>query len=115
MTQYEFGLAAVLLVSTTFWLCTALEMMQNGTRTSKFGMRSEQLCFWCMLLIFVEYVNKDDVFGKSHLPTKMSGLQMILQWFLHGDVQQRGLQRGLPTLFCMFVFNNWMYLKPNCF
>ena len=72
MTHYEFGLAALLLVSTMFWLCTALEMMQNGTRTSKFGMRSEQLCFWCMPLIFVEFVNKDVVFGKSHLPTKMS-------------------------------------------
>ena len=52
MTHYEFGLAALILVSTMFWLCAALEMMQNGTRTSKFGMRSEQLCFWCMLLIF---------------------------------------------------------------
>ena len=57
-------------------------MMQNGLRTSGIDVRSGQLCFWCMSLIFLEFVNEDDVFGKIHLPAKISGLQMFLQWFL---------------------------------
>ena len=74
--------SGLLLVSTTFWLRPALEMMQNGTRTSKFGMRCEEFCFWCMSFIFVEFMAEDDGFGKIHLPAKISGLQMFLQWFL---------------------------------
>ena len=46
-------------------------MMQNGLRTSGIDVRSGQLCFWCMSLIFLEFVNEDDVFGKIHLPAKV--------------------------------------------
>ena len=45
--------------------CEQLEMMQNGVRTSKFGGRSDQLCVWCMQFIFVEFLDKNDVFGQN--------------------------------------------------
>ena len=31
-------------------------------------------------------MDEDDVFGKIPLPAKISGLQMILQQFVHADV-----------------------------
>ena len=86
-------------------------MMQNGVRTSKFGGRSDQLCVWCMQSIFVEFLDKNDVFGQNAFANEevvtANAFEMV---FGYGRSQDEH-QCGLWTLFaCLFANNNWMNL-----
>ena len=74
-------------------------MMQNGGRTSKFGGRCEQFCFWSMPLIFVMVLDENDVFGQNAFAIRISGLQMPFCDFWCMPTFGREPHRSLSTLF----------------
>ena len=62
-------------------------------------------CFWTRMMFL----------GKTHLPWRISGLQMLLQRIWCMPTFSMISSTWFVNFICMFVFNNWMCVKLNCF